>query len=77
MNRGRGGAREQWINQAHNLLLTVCNSWFEDHPGESYEAGWQVRRPEPPNEVLVLYPDGRKYRLNPAGERFVTVEVPR
>ncbi len=35
VNRGMGGAREEWINQAHNLLLvcTVCNGWFEDNRG--------------------------------------------
>ncbi|MET8717396.1 HNH endonuclease signature motif containing protein [Streptomyces sp. NPDC004735] len=71
VNRGMGGAREPWINQAHNLLLvcTVCNSWFEDHPRESYEAGWKVRRPELPGEVEVRYPDGSLYVLTPDGVR--------
>ncbi|MFF9901297.1 HNH endonuclease [Streptomyces longispororuber] len=71
VNRGMGGAREEWINQAHNLLLvcTVCNGWFEDHPRESYEAGWKVRRPQLPNEVQVVYADGRGYALTPDGAR--------
>ncbi|NML55113.1 HNH endonuclease [Streptomyces sp. R302] len=74
VNRGMGGAREAWINQAHNLLLacTTCNSWFEDHPRESYEAGWKVRRPQLPTEVLVHYPDGRLYELAPDGVRTAT-----
>ncbi|MEU6756039.1 HNH endonuclease signature motif containing protein [Streptomyces sp. NPDC046685] len=71
VNRGMGGAREAWINQAHNLLLVcrVCNSWFEDNPKVSYEAGWKVRRPELPNEVEVRYSDGLVYRLDPDGTR--------
>ncbi|MGW0631978.1 HNH endonuclease [Streptomyces sp. NPDC002758] len=34
VNRDMGGDREEWINQAHNLLLvcTVCNSWFGANP---------------------------------------------
>jgi 5-methylcytosine-specific restriction protein A len=79
VNRGMGGAREAWINQAHNLLLvcTVCNSWFEDHPRESYTAGWKVRRPELPGEVLVRYPDGRDYVLTPDGVRSTTAAAAR
>ncbi|MFE2157055.1 HNH endonuclease [Streptomyces lydicus] len=71
VNRGMGGAREPWINQADNLLLvcTVCNGWFEDHPKPSYEAGWKVRRPQLPDEVEVRYPDGRVYKLTPDGVR--------
>ncbi|MFJ2745242.1 hypothetical protein ACIO3O_36920 [Streptomyces sp. NPDC087440] len=66
-----GGAREAWINQAHNLLCvcTVCNSWFEDNPRESYEAGWKVRRPQLPEEIEVRYVDGFRYRLTPDGAR--------
>ncbi|MFI6686647.1 hypothetical protein [Streptomyces sp. NPDC050485] len=66
-----GGASEPWINQAHNLLLvcTTCNSWFEDNPRTSYEAGWKVRRPQHPDKVEVQYPDGRSYQLSPAGVR--------
>ncbi|MEV6653949.1 hypothetical protein [Streptomyces sp. NPDC051219] len=76
VNRGMGGAQEEWINQSHNLLLvcTVCNSWFEDHPRESYENGWKVRRPQLPGEVEVLYPDGRLYVLDPEGVRRSTIE---
>lgn len=79
VNRGMGGAREPWINQAHNLLLvcTVCNSWFEDNPKLSYEAGWKVRRPELPGQVEVRYPDGLLYRLDPDGTRRTFVAVPR
>jgi 5-methylcytosine-specific restriction endonuclease McrA len=79
VNRGMGGAREPWINQAHNLLLacTVCNSWFEDHPRESYRAGWKVRRPQLPDTVEVRYPDGRLYVLSPDGVRTTTVEAAR
>lgn len=71
VNRGMGGAREPWINQAHNLLLvcTVCNSWFEDNPRESYQTGWKVRRPQLPGEVEVRYPDGSMYLLTPDGVR--------
>ncbi|MFZ3557156.1 HNH endonuclease [Streptomyces sp. BH055] len=71
VNRGMGGAREPWINEAHNLLLvcTRCNSWFEDHPHESYAAGWKVRRPQLPGEVLVHYGDQVEYRLFPDGTR--------
>ena len=71
VNRGMGGAREEWINQAHNLLLvcTTCNGWFEDHPRESYEAGWKVRRPQLPSEILVMYADSLEYRLTPDGVR--------
>ena len=73
VNRGMGGAREDWIGQAHNLLLvcTVCNGWFEDHPREAYESGWKVRRPQLPAEVAVLYPDGRRYLLTPDGARIL------
>ncbi|CAM5237373.1 HNH endonuclease signature motif containing protein [Streptomyces griseomycini] len=79
VNRGMGGAREPWINQAHNLLLvcTTCNGWFEDHPRESYEAGWKVRRPQLPSEVEVRYPDGRLYLLTPDGVRAVTAAAAR
>ncbi|MFC9280886.1 HNH endonuclease [Streptomyces collinus] len=79
VNRGMGGAREPWINQAHNLLTacTTCNGWFEDNPRESYEAGWKVRRPQLPGEVLVRYPDGREYRLTPDGVRATTVAAAR
>ncbi|MGG2460169.1 HNH endonuclease [Streptomyces sp. RGM 3693] len=71
VNRGMGGARESWINQAHNLLLAceLCNGWFEDNPRESYEAGWKVRRPQLPEEVEVRYADGQAYRLTPDGVR--------
>ncbi|WJV44544.1 HNH endonuclease [Streptomyces flavofungini] len=79
VNRGMGGAREPWINQAHNLLLACepCNGWFEDNPRESYEAGWKVRRPQLPNEVAVRYPGGGCYRLTPDGARTVPVEAAR
>lgn len=79
VNRGMGGAREAWINQAHNLLLvcTVCNGWFEDNPRESYERGWKVRRPQLPTEVLVMYADGRDYRLTPDGVRSTIVAATR
>ncbi|MCX5182600.1 HNH endonuclease [Streptomyces sp. NBC_00268] len=75
VNRGMGGAREPWINQAHNLLTacTVCNGWFEDNPRESYEAGWKVRRPQLPGEVQVRYADGREYVLTPDGVRSTKV----
>lgn len=71
VNRGMGGAREEWINQPHNLLLvcTTCNSWFEDHPRESYSDGWKVRRPMLPGEVPVTYPSGHQYVLYPDGTR--------
>ncbi|MFD3815177.1 hypothetical protein ACFWRZ_08925 [Streptomyces rubiginosohelvolus] len=74
VNRGMGGAREEWINQPHNLLLvcTVCNGWFEDNPRAAVEAGWKVRRPEAPSEVDVRYPDGRLYLLTPDGNRELT-----
>ncbi|WP_208874801.1 hypothetical protein [Streptomyces sp. PBH53] len=79
VNRGMGGAREPFINQAHNLLLvcTTCNGWFEDHPRESYEAGWKVRRPQLPEDVEVGYFDGRVYRLSPDGARTTVVEAGR
>ncbi|MFD4795046.1 HNH endonuclease [Streptomyces anulatus] len=75
VNRGMGGAREAWINQAHNLLLvcTRCNGWFEDNPRESYAAGWKVRRPQIPSEVEVLYSDGSHYVLTADGVRSVMV----
>ncbi|MGG7574153.1 HNH endonuclease [Streptomyces sirii] len=75
INRGMGGAREPFINQAHNLLLvcTICNGWFEDNPRESYEAGWKVRRPQLPDEVEVRYADGQVYRLTSDGVRTATV----
>ncbi|MGW0562877.1 HNH endonuclease [Streptomyces sp. NPDC003016] len=71
VNRGMGGAREEWINQPHNLLLVcrTCNSWFEDHPRESYSSGWKVRRPMLPGEMPVTYPGGRQYVLYPDGTR--------
>ncbi|MEU7228863.1 HNH endonuclease [Streptomyces chrestomyceticus] len=71
VNRGMGGAREEWINQPQNLLLvcTTCNSWFEDHPRESYSHGWKVRRPMLPREMTVRYPNGAHYALNPDGSR--------
>ncbi|WP_206301800.1 hypothetical protein [Streptomyces sp. AcE210] len=76
MNRSMGGAREEWINQAHNLLLvyTVCNGWFEDNPRESYAAGWKVRRPQLPAEVAGQRTDhhgraGRGERPMPRRER--------
>ncbi|WP_328736594.1 HNH endonuclease [Streptomyces bobili] len=79
VNRGMGGAREPWINQAHNLLTacTKCNSWFEDNPRESYENGWKVRRPQLPGEVAVIYPDGRLYLLTPDGVRRTAVAAAR
>ncbi|MFJ7004211.1 HNH endonuclease [Streptomyces albidoflavus] len=75
VNRGMGGAREPWINQAHNLLLacTICNSWFEDNPRDAYAAGWKVRRPHLPGEVRVRYPDGREYTLCPDGVRVAAL----
>ncbi|MET8405908.1 hypothetical protein [Streptomyces sp900116325] len=71
VNRGMGSSREEWINQAHNLLLvcTVCNSWFEDHPRESYAQGWKVRRPMLPGEMPVTCPGGVLYVLYPDGGR--------
>ncbi|NGO67014.1 HNH endonuclease [Streptomyces boncukensis] len=79
VNRGMGGAREAWINRPENLLMacTTCNGWFEDHPGESYEAGWKVRRPQRPDEVPVRYPGGRLYRLTRDGVRVMAVAVAR
>jgi hypothetical protein len=71
VNRGMGGAREEWINQPQNLLLvcTTCNSWFEDHPRESYSHGWKVRRPMLPGEMPVTYPGGADFVLYPDGTR--------
>ncbi|MFJ4342619.1 HNH endonuclease [Streptomyces sp. NPDC088915] len=71
VNRGMGGARELWINQPHNLLLVcrICNSWFEDHPRESYSDGWKVRRPMLPSEMAVTYPGGAQFVLYPDGTR--------
>ncbi|WP_433860211.1 hypothetical protein [Streptomyces kronopolitis] len=71
VNRGMGSSREEWINQPHNLLLacTTCNSWFEDHPRESYSHGWKVRRPLLPGEMPVTYPGGVEYVLRPDGSR--------
>jgi hypothetical protein len=80
VNRGMGGAREPWINQAHNLLTvcTTCNGWFEDNPRASYESGWKVRRPQLPGEVPVLYPDLAAYLLTPdGGMRRVVEQVAR
>ncbi|WP_330335640.1 hypothetical protein [Streptomyces sp. NBC_00536] len=71
VNRGMGSSREEWINQPQNLLLvcTTCNSWFEDHPRESYSSGWKVRRPMLPGEMTVLYPGGSEYVLYADGTR--------
>ncbi|RSS86992.1 hypothetical protein EF903_17930 [Streptomyces sp. WAC05292] len=71
VNRGMGSSREEWINQPHNLLLvcTTCNSWFEDHPRESYSSGWKVRRPMRPDEMTVIYPGGAEYVLRADGTR--------
>ncbi|MEU8540846.1 HNH endonuclease [Streptomyces sp. NPDC048717] len=71
VNRGMGGAREDWVNGPANLLLAcgLCNGWFEDHPAPSYEAGWKVRRPQRPEDVEVLYSGGVVYRLTAGGER--------
>ncbi|MEU3501578.1 hypothetical protein ABZ726_12650 [Streptomyces hundungensis] len=71
VNRGMGGAREEWINEPHNLLTacTTCNGWFEDHPRHSYSAGWKVRRPMLPTDMAVDYPNGRQYVLYPDGTR--------
>ncbi|MER6230949.1 HNH endonuclease signature motif containing protein [Streptomyces sp. NPDC001616] len=71
VNRGMGGAREEWINEPQNLLLvcTTCNGWFEDHPRESYSHGWKVRRPMLPGEMVVRYPGGTDYALHPDGSR--------
>ncbi|MFD0352944.1 hypothetical protein ACFVHW_04230 [Streptomyces sp. NPDC127110] len=71
VNRGMGSSREEWINQPQNLLLacTTCNGYFEDHPRESYGAGWKVRRPMRPEEVTVTYPGGAQYVLRPDGTR--------
>ncbi|MEU5181225.1 hypothetical protein AB0G49_14345 [Streptomyces longwoodensis] len=71
VNRGMGSSREESINQPQNLLLvcTVCNSWFEDHPRESYGHGWKVRRPMLPGEMTVTYPGGRQYVLHADGTR--------
>ncbi|MER5301362.1 HNH endonuclease signature motif containing protein [Streptomyces lasiicapitis] len=79
VNRGMGGARESWINQAHNLLLAceVCNGWFEDNPKPSYEAGWKVRRPQVPDVVEVRYADGHLYRLTLDGVRTAVVGAAR
>lgn len=79
VNRGMGGAKEPWINQAPNLLLACepCNGWFEDNPMPSYAAGWKVRRPQLPHEVEVQYADGRVYQLTSDGERTTVVEVAR
>ncbi|MFG2141894.1 HNH endonuclease [Streptomyces sp. NPDC048650] len=79
VNRGMGGAREQWINQPPNLLLvcTTCNLWFEDNPRDSYAAGWKVRRPQLPNEVRVLYPGGGLYWLTQDGALSMGVEAGR
>lgn len=79
VNRGMGGAREPWINQAPNLLLACepCNGWFEDSPTSSYEAGWKVRRPQLPDEVEVQYADGQVYRLASDGVRASVVGAAR
>lgn len=79
VNRSMGGARESWINEAHNLLLACepCNGWFEDNPRESYEAGWKVRRPQLPDGVEVRYADGQAYRLTPDGVRATIVGAAR
>ncbi|KIF03613.1 hypothetical protein PL81_23225 [Streptomyces sp. RSD-27] len=71
VNRGMGSSREEWINQPQNLLLvcTTCNGFFEDHPRESYAAGWKVRRPMLPGEMTVLYPGGSEYVLYADGTR--------
>ncbi|MFB9576334.1 hypothetical protein [Streptomyces yanii] len=71
LNRGMGSFGKEWINQAHNLLLvcTVCNSWFEDHPRESYARGWEVRRPMLPGEMTVTYPGGAQHVLRLDGSR--------
>ncbi|MER7761533.1 HNH endonuclease [Streptomyces sp. NPDC097619] len=78
VNRGMGSSREEWINQPHNLLLacTRCNSWFEDHPRQSYGSGWKVRRPLRPDEVNVLYPDGAEYGLRADGTRTRILRTP-
>ncbi|MFD4172481.1 hypothetical protein [Streptomyces anulatus] len=78
-NRGMGPAREEWINQAHNLLLvcTICNDWFEGQPRRACEAGWKVRRPVLPSEVPVWHADGRDYRLTPSVVRSTVVAVTR
>ncbi|MFE7567754.1 HNH endonuclease [Streptomyces sp. NPDC057539] len=75
VNRGKGGAREPWINQAHNLLpaCRLCNAWFEDNPKTAMEAGWKVRRPQVPDEIEVCYADGHVYRLTSDGVRTVVV----
>ncbi|NEA53539.1 HNH endonuclease [Streptomyces sp. SID13666] len=74
VNRGMGGAREEWINQAQNLLTvcTMCNGWFEDNPRESYANGWKVRRPQLPAEITVQYADHGVYALTPDGVRTIT-----
>ncbi|AIS02586.1 hypothetical protein [Streptomyces glaucescens] len=54
-------------------MCRVCNGWFEDNPRQSYEAGWKVRRPQLPGEVLVTYADGREYQLTPDGVRAMAV----
>lgn len=71
VNRGMGGARESWVNEPQNLLLacTFCNGWFEDNPGQSYAAGWKVRRPALPTAMTVRYRDGREWALFPDGTR--------
>ncbi|WP_159393831.1 hypothetical protein [Streptomyces sp. NRRL F-5755] len=51
---------------------TPCNGWFEDHPRESYAAGWKVHRPQLPDEVAVRCPDDRLYRLTSDGARVMT-----
>jgi 5-methylcytosine-specific restriction endonuclease McrA len=78
VNRGMGSSREEWINQPQNLLLvcTVCNSWFEDHPRESYSHGWKVRRPMLPGEMAVTYPGGREYILYADGTRAMVRAAP-
>lgn len=77
VNRGMGGSRAGWINEAPNLLLVCepCNGFFEDHPAVSYEAGWKVQSWRSPGDVAVRYADGRLYRLGADGRRTVVAEV--
>lgn len=68
-----------WITPSAHLLTacTTCNGWFEDNPRESYERGWKVRRPQLPTEVLVMYSDGREFRLTSDWVRSTTVAAAR
>lgn len=41
-----GGTRDPEINSMSNLvsLCVQCHKWITEHPAESYETGWSIRR---------------------------------